>query len=121
MSGKFSVSWDGERYHGDYGSIEEAMSEGTNSGRAFWIGECEPPTQPEDLWDADEWLEYVSCQDEYCNEWAEDWDQSTKEHRAELEAMVRPVLAAWLDKHDLRPKFYNIVNAKKFDAEGNPK
>jgi len=42
---------------------------------------------------------------------AEDWDMSTKEQRAELEREVRSVMAAWLDRHNLRPTFFNVHNS----------
>lgn len=115
---KYSLSWDGGTYHSDYETKEEAEQAGFNDPYSkergwFWVGECVPPRQPEDLWYAEDWLEHVSCHEEYSGEWAEDWDQSTREQREELEREVRGVMAAWLDRHGLRPRFWNIENPYK--------
>lgn len=114
---KYCWSTDGEIYHGEFETPEEALGEAsdTNPGRkSFYVGETCPPTQPELLWRAYDWLGYVSCHDEYSGEWAEDWDQSTPEQRDELEAEVRPILAAWLDRHGLRPKFFTVSNEVRY-------
>lgn len=119
---KYSLSWDGETYYGEYETKQEAEQAGFDDDEYFkergwfWVGECVPPAQPEDLWNAEDWLEHVSCQDEYCAEWAEDWDQSTREQREELEREVRGVMAAWLDRHGLRPRFWNIENPYKVNV-----
>lgn len=110
----FSISFDEEYYSGEFETIEHALQEGYSRGDVFWVGELVPPTQPEDWWDAADWLEHVSCQDEYCCEWSEDWEGSTKEQREELESLVRKVMSDWLDRHDLRPKFFNVENAVKY-------
>jgi hypothetical protein len=116
MTDRFAISSNEEIYYGSYGTIEEAIDDAVNSHEytVFWVGRCVPATQPEEWWNAEDWLEHVSCQDDYSSEWAEDWDDSTKEQRAELEGAVRKVMADWLDKHNLRPKFYNIVEAVKY-------
>ena len=87
--------------------VADAVEEATNgyAYETFWVGKCVPPPRPEDMWCAEDWLEHVSVQDSYSGEWAEDWDGSTRVQRNELEQEVRSVLAAWLDRHNLRPKF----------------
>lgn len=112
----FAVSTDEENFIGSYATIEEAVEEAANgyAYEKFWIGECGPPTQPEELWYAEDWLEHVSCQDDYAGEWAEDWDGSTKEQREELEQGVRKVMAEWLDRHKLRPRHFNVVNIMEY-------
>lgn len=120
---EWSVSGDSERFDGAYSSKEEAIAEGRSMypDRSFWIGRNSPPTQPEDLWEARDWLEHVSVQDDYAGEWAEDWDDSNDEQIAELEAEVRKVMAAWLDRHDLRPRFFNIDQMERISVdEGLP-
>lgn len=112
----FSISTDEEQYYGSYETAEKAIEEAAN-GYAytnFWIGECVSPTQPEDMWDSEDWLEHVSCQDAYSGDYAEGWDNSTKEQRAELEQEVKTVMAAWLDRHKLRPSFFVIENPVEY-------
>lgn len=112
----FAISTDEENFTGTYGTIEEAIDEAANgyAYEKFWIGECVPPIQPEDLWSAEDWLEHVSVQDDYAGEWAEDWDGSTREQRKELEQTVRKVMAEWLDRHKLRPRHFNVVNVVRY-------
>lgn len=112
----FAISGDEEAFHGSYSTIEEAIGEAANgyAYKVFWVGECEAPTQPEAFWYAEDWLEHVSCQDDYSGEWAEDWDDSTRAQRAELEENVRKVMAEWLDKHNLRPRHFKITNSVRY-------
>jgi len=100
----------GESFTGAFKTCEEAKAEGhaiaLECGRdSFWVGESASPPPPEHSWYADEWLEYLS-------EWTEDedWDKSTKEQREELESEVRALMSKWLDKYDLRPKFFVVEN-----------
>lgn len=116
MDVAFSYSRDESRFHGSFDTREEAVAEALDGYEEGWVGENEPPPQPEYLWDAEDWLEHVSCQDEYGSDAAEGWDDSTKEQRAELEIEVRKVMAAWLDKYDLRPKFWTVVNTERVTA-----
>lgn len=113
---EWAVSSDGENYWGGvYDSKERAIAECLVLGGGY-VGRCVPPPQPEDLWEAADWLEHVSCQDEYSGEWAEGWaGHVTQEMRTELEAEVRPVLAAWLARHGLNPTFYTITDAEKVE------
>lgn len=94
-------------------SREEAIAE--LGGHGGWIGQDRPPTQPEAFWRANDWLDHVSCQDDYSLECAEGWDCSTKEQRRELEEQVRSVMAAWLDRHGLRPRFFLVESAEPVD------
>lgn len=119
----YSWSTDEEQYHGSYPSIEAAIADAEAEHEEdwtgpVWVGEQAAPVQPEEHWDAERWLEHVSCQDEYSSEWAEDWDTSTKEQREELEYAVRKVMAEWLDRHCLRPTFWLIEKAKKYIKAG---
>ena len=112
---KFVISQNEERFTSTlFDSREEAIENGKEEfdGEGFFVGEAVKPAQPETLFDSSDWLETVSCNDEYDVEWAEEWDTSTKEQRKELEAEVQAVMSKWLDKYDLRPKFFNVVNTK---------
>lgn len=117
---KYSYSTDEEIYHGTFDTIEQACDEAAgevNIGSNFWVGEQSKPS-PESYWDADDWLEHVSCQDDFAGDWAENWDESTKEQREELQVEVRAVMAAWLKRHNLEPKFWNINKPRKFYVAG---
>lgn len=114
---KYSYSHDDEHFHGEYDTPEEAFAM-SNEDSAY-VGENVAPTQPEDFWRAYDWLEHVSCQDEYSMDAAEGWDDSTKEQLSELETEVRKVMAAWLDRHGLRPKFWIVENVKRYPLETN--
>lgn len=113
---EFTISADEEHYHGCFESIEDAIEEASQgcAYETFWVGECEQPRQPELYWNADDWLELVGCQDEYQGEYAEDWDDSTAEDHEELEEEVRKVMAEWLDRKKLRPKFFIVRDATKY-------
>ncbi len=112
----FCYSTDGEGFHGRYETrdkaIEEAISH-TEERDMFWIGETVAPTPPEQYWSAEDWLELVSQQDDYAGEWAEDWDCSTDKQQQELEDLVRPIMAAWLQRHKLLPTHYGVENMVK--------
>lgn len=120
---KYSYSTDEERYHGQQDSIDDAVQEafscyGLCEGDTIHIGANVAPPPPEDAFFANDWLEQVSCQDEYSGEWAEDWCGETKEQREELEAAVRKVMADWLDRHKLRPQFWNTEYIGRYTIEG---
>lgn len=111
----FSLSSDGEYYQGRFDTVAAAAhSAQLLDYEHFWIGELTPPPPPESLWEAVDWLEHVSIQDEYAFEHAEDWESSTEEQRAELEEQVRKVMGEWLDRHGLRPQFFNVYDAKAY-------
>lgn len=112
MSNKWAISKNGENYFGFFDTIEEAINEASANAkkeqRKYWVGQCISPIQPEYLWFAEDWIDYVLTHDDYSGEWAEDSISATKEQYIELEKEVRKVLSTWLDKHELRPKHYNI-------------
>jgi hypothetical protein len=114
--GEYAISTDGEFYHETYPSKEEAIADGRAQypNQKVYVGRCVPPPQPEIFWDANDWLEKVACQDAYSLECAQDWDSGiTNDQKQELETEVQKILAAWLDKHSLRPNFYLIEDAQE--------
>ena len=118
QSGRLGSAWctslNGETYdYPLYDTREQAVEGGTveYNGNPFWVGMATPPERAENFFDAEDWLENVACQDDYSGDHAEGWDMSTKEQRAELEREVREVMAAWLDRHNLRPTFFNVNNS----------
>ena len=120
---RWVISSDGERFNADfYGTREEAVEDGRElwPDEVFFVGKAVDPQPPEDYFDCDDWLDSVSEQEDYGGDWADDWNESTKEQRAELDAEVRAVMAAWLDRHKLRPTFFVVRSIKSVgpaDAE----
>jgi hypothetical protein len=118
----WAISSDGENYgYTTFPTEDAAIAEGVEyyAGEPFYVGKLEEPPQPEEFFDCADWLECVSCQDDYAGEHAEDWDDSTKEQRDELNEEVRKVLAAWLDRHNLRPTFFNVTHPKRITPNSN--
>lgn len=108
---KWVISGDGEEFLPyDCETREEAIEEGRGMwpDEVFFIGKAVPPQAPESYWDCEEWLDGVANQEDYEGDWADDWDQSTPEERQELTKEVRAVMAAWLDRHNLRPTFFVV-------------
>lgn len=118
LVGKYAISSDEERFDGYYETLEEAIGEATvgYAYTRFWVGVMRAPIQPELYWEAYNWLEHVSVQDEYGSDWADGWDDSSKEQREELEAEIRPILAAWLDRHKLRPRFFMVDDVVEYEV-----
>lgn len=120
IEGHWAISSDGENYGGStFPTKEEAIAAGKDlyEGASFYLGQIRKPIPPEHFFSADIWLEHVSVQEDYSGEHAEDWDGSTKEEREELETEVRKVMAAWLDKYDLRPTFWNVDEKDKIGED----
>lgn len=111
--GKWSISTNGETYFGEF-TMEEAIEEASTYGFPCWVGKCVPPIQPEELfteWTLMDWLDnYVREHDDYAGEWAEGSVNPNNVQLKELAAEIRPIIAAWLDRHDLRPTFFNIID-----------
>jgi hypothetical protein len=112
---EYAYSLDGERYHGSFGSAEEAAANGLNDDDrdSVWVGECVPPPQPETFLDAAYILEHVQCQDYYSGEYGEDWPNASKDQEAELTEALQAAFAAWLDRHGLRPEFFMVENVRE--------
>lgn len=113
----YCYSTDSENFTGRFSNFSEAIAESlakTKHGDSFWIAESRQPIQPEDLWDAEDWLEHVSVQDDYGGDFGEGWDLSSKQQREELEAEVRSVMKSWLDRHELRPTHYCVDESVKY-------
>jgi len=99
---------------GPFGSWEEAVFEATqedeNDDRVIELGTHREPQLAEGFIDADYVLQYISTQEEYCFDWAEEgWPNSTKEQDVELTESIQKVIGEWLDRHDLRPNWKTIV------------
>jgi hypothetical protein len=111
---KYSFSRDEEHYQGEYDSVAEAMAE-AEGGESLWVGVNVSPPPPEHFFDLDDWIEKVCVQDEYSGHWAEGYlSNATKPQREELEVAVQKVIGEWLDRHDLRPKFWNVADPVQY-------
>ncbi len=119
---KYAISSNGEDYDGDqYDTVVESIAAAIYSGyEHFWVGEVKPPLQPEE-WCGDYFLDLLTQLDEDCDDyygdWASDWRRDTKEQRAELAEAVKSLVAAWLDRHDLRPRFFIVATAWEYVVE----
>jgi hypothetical protein len=125
-SSSWAISSNGENYGcTTFPTEDAAITEGMEyyAGEPFYVGKLEEPPQPEEFFGCDDWLDHVSCQDDYAGDHADGWDCSTEEQRDELDKEVRKVLAAWLDRHNLRPTFFNVTHPKRITPkshESNP-
>lgn len=122
LTGKWSISTGGGQYYGTFDTMEEAIEEGRTYGKTFWVGQCVTPAQPEDLFDGYSvlnWLENTVYEhDDYAGEWAEGAVDATREQCEELAEEITPLIAAWLDRHNLRPRHWIIDTAsvRKIEA-----
>jgi hypothetical protein len=119
----YSYSTNEENYYGDFATPEEAALDCLTDGDRdrCWVGFNEAPPSPESYFDIEDLIETVSCQDLYSGEWADNWFHGTKEQRQEINNEVQRVIGAWLDKHELRPAFHNVVNAVEWTLiDGKP-
>lgn len=123
LSGKWSISTNEELYHGTFDTVQDAIEEGKADGNGvFWVGQCMAPAQPETLfdeWDVERWIERsVWEHDDYMGEWAEGSFDPSREQMEDLATDIRPVIAAWIDRHGLRPTHWNIdpASVRKIDA-----
>lgn len=110
IAGKWGVSSDGEQYWVAGDTRDKALAE---SSPGDWIGQFEDPTPPENLWNAEDWIEHVLCHDDYNGDWAEHSVSASVDQLNELETEVRKVLAEWLDRHALRPTFGIVQDAEQ--------
>jgi len=112
---RWAISIDGETFHTAEGAttytaaLASALADYPGA-ESFFVGKEEPPTPPEEFFDCTDWLENVSCSDEYSGDYAEGWDMSSKEQQDELNAEVREVMAKWLSRHHLYPTFFTVPN-----------
>ena len=124
LSGTWSISADEEEYHDTYPTMEAAIEAGKAAGfDRFWVGQCVMPAQPEalfDRWAIESWLEYrVWDHPDYAGEWAQGAVSATRDQCEELAEQIRPLIAAWLDRHKLRPTHWNIdpASVRQIDVD----
>ena len=122
LTGKWSLSLNESDYQGIFDSAEQAIAEGRGYDQdEFWVAQIRKPIQPEELfdeWTIESWIERdVLEHDDYTSDDAENAVDPTEEQLTELVAEIRPLIAAWLDRNDLRPKFFNVdyASVRKID------
>jgi hypothetical protein len=114
LEGKWGYSTDEESYTGAYDSREEAIEEAKDTDEThFWVGRYSAPPSPESCIDAEDLIDKVLCQDEYCGDWAEGCLDCSKEQLVELTDSIRKVFGEWLYQHDLRPAFGLIIEPEE--------
>lgn len=118
MSDKYCYSTNQERYYGEYGSREEALEAARDDGGegTIWTGLAVTP-DPADWIGAEDIIEHIQCQDDFAGEHAEDWPGETVAQRNELTEAVIEVFNQWMDRHGLRPKFFNAVDIQEHKPE----
>ena len=109
---KYAYSWDGETYHGEFDSAEEAIEDSCcEVGSTVWIGETIPNTANHFVPRLSSFLESIeeAAQDE-CGECAEDWLCSLP---AEATQQLQSALDAFADtlQRVAPPTFYRVRNA----------
>jgi hypothetical protein len=118
-AGKYAVSGDGDLYSGNFDTVELAVADAVSERglSSFWVGVKDSPTQPELYWSALDWIDHVSCQDDYNSDFADEWCEATADELNELETSVRAVMTEWLDKHALRPEHFVVRDPVKYTVE----
>ena len=112
----YSISTNEEDYHGKFETIKEALEEAVNeyAYESFWLGKCRPPRQPEKFVNVDGMLDGLGDgHEDWGGDWAE-WDWPSSDQIAELQKEFESVMAAWLDRHKLRPRWFCIDEAVKY-------
>ena len=114
---QWAYSRDGERFTGGYSDWREAAEDAIGEGefQSVYVGKCEPPRPPEHYLIGchvvEDIIEHIQQQDDYCHEFAEDWPNASQEQIVELGVAIRDMFRVWLDKFDLRPKFFSVPHS----------
>lgn len=107
-----------EGFTGEYATEAEAIMGGPgalelHTGDEYWVGEAVvgdiPVISPDGI------IETLidAAQDEYEN--ADDWLANvTPNQEDELESVVNDAIQAWLKKHDLEPKWFEVDNINRY-------
>lgn len=116
--GKWTVSTDEENWPALDGweTREQAIAEGPEElgvepGECFFVGQMRAPSIS--VPDADDFIDHILCQDDFCLECAEGSFDCTKEQRKELTNLLEKTFFEWMDRHGLRPRHFMIENSEK--------
>lgn len=105
----------GESYQGDFPTAEEAATEGCElGGGTCYVGRSRPPEPAENLINWYTILDDIDCQEDYSLDCADCWCNATVDQAAEVEREIGAVVGAWLDRHNLRPRFFVVDDAERW-------
>jgi len=105
IAGKWGYTHDGERYHGHYGTAEEAAEAGAlEQNECLTVGQYRAPEVLGYI-DGQDLIEQILNSEDYSLDCADGSFDCTREQEAELTEAIREAFAKWLDRHDLWPKF----------------
>jgi hypothetical protein len=115
----FSYSHNEEHYTGEFATRELAIAEARAEGLSkFWTGENRPPDVMFGI-DGQDVIEQICQLEDFYIEQAEDWPEASKEQVDELTEGLRKTFKAWMEKHNLTPKFWLVEDVQMhqfFDA-----
>lgn len=115
--GKWAYGRAGGPFYGGFDTREEAILEARDIYEgSFYVGQLRPPIRPEGIINAADILESLANDDDYQGEWAEGWPDASEAQVQELDDEFTRVLAAWLDRHGLRPKWFVVPDPELIEA-----
>jgi hypothetical protein len=117
---KFSWSFDGELYHGEFDSREEAIADAREnypSKTAVHTGRNERITIEQVVGDlSDEAMEGMACRaTDLAGESAEGfpWDDCDEAAQKELGEAIAKVILEWAQRHNVSPRFWTVVDVQQ--------
>lgn len=116
---KYSFSTNEENYEGEYDTPEDAAlecltGEHEDFPKRCWTGRNVPAPAPESYFYIEDLIDHVSCQDCYIGDHADGWYFGTREQESEINEAVQKLIGEWLDRHSLRPMFYNVTEIQEW-------
>jgi len=108
----YCYSTDEEQFRGEFNTREEALAEARDGRReAVWTAKCKPINIHRFFPDGDSVIEDMHERAyEEVGDVAEDWLECTKDQRIELTDGLLGVIDAWMDKHNLHARFWDVVD-----------
>lgn len=123
MKTSYSYSDDGENYHGDFDSPEQAAADGLDSytvddNAEIWVGENSPPDMACPI-DADVILEALMETEDFNLEAANNFSPS-KEKVSDLNYRLIVMWDSWVRENNIDPGFFKVDNSEKWTLESSP-
>lgn len=115
MEGKYCYSWDGEHYHGEFDTEQEAIEDAKKDkpfAESVYIGTC---TEPELKWHSNEEIIIESMQEcllDDVGEYAECFDVSSEDEIL-LGKMIDEVVATWIEERNIKPNCYAVLDGHR--------
>ena len=115
----FAFSYNGEDYHGDFATREDALHEAIAEeslapGSKVYTGLKITRTADSYAPTGDAIVESMAeaAYDDFA-EHVEDWPRCTDEQTAELGAAIKEVVRAWAEKHSHKPSWFTVCNEQE--------